>query len=107
MSWFKFFNPFEVPWWHKDEWVKVIDHQNCYEVAEKNDCPSWDLNFYFLNKYKNKNTCEERWRIQSTSDMFDKTIFIPPEEYVKKAGRGDGHYILMRDVDIYEGPKYE
>ena len=85
----------------KDEWYRLERSQNSYEVVAKNDCPSWDLEFWFLYKYKNKNTCEVRWKKRHRARMFDKTVFnTPPEEYI------DDDYVLIgKDIEIYEGPK--
>ena len=107
MSWLDIFNPFKKKWWRKDKWVQVKYHQNAYKVVKKHGCPSWDLDFYFLNKYKHKETCEERWKIVDREQFLDKTIFEHPEDYVKDLGRSDNHYILMDSVEIYDGPDYE
>ena len=107
MSWKNFFNPFKKTWWRKNEWVKVKGHQNAYKVVERHECPSWDLEFYFLSKYKHKETCEKRWRITGRWRMADKTIFKPPEEFVKDLGASENYYILMDNIEIYDGPDYE
>jgi hypothetical protein len=100
-------NPSKKAWYKKDEWYVKIRNQSAYKVAEKHDCPSWDLEFWFLKKYKNKETCEERWMKSSRSRMLDRTIFEEPEEWIKDKGKSESHYILFEEAAIYNGDKYE
>lgn len=103
-------NPFKTAWWRKDEWYRVVRSQNVYKVVEKNNCPSWELEFWFFEKYKNKHTCEERWRKKRKGGgILNKTIFKPPEAYIAELNEGkEGkHYRLQKNIDIYDGPKYE
>lgn len=107
MGWVDFFNPLKTKWWRKDEWILVNRNQNVYKLSQKYNCPSWDLEFYFCDKYKNKHTCETRWKKRRSASIFDETIFEQPEKWIRKQGKSDTHYVLMSEIELYDGPDYE
>jgi hypothetical protein len=100
-------NPSKTAWYRKDEWHLVNRNQNAYKIVEKHDCPSWDLEFWFLKRYKNKETCEERWVKGNKEGILSKTIFEPPEEWIKGRGKSENHFILFDEEMIYDGDKYD
>jgi len=90
-----YLNPFKKPWWRKEEWVNVKS-KGVYKVKEEHDCPSWDLEYYRVKIYKNKESCDVRIRAMREDELWDKTVFQKPEEI-----------FLLSHYDIYEGDKYE
>lgn len=99
-------NPNKTKWYRKDEWYRQKANQNVYEVVDVHDCKSWDLRFWFFDKYKHKDTCEERWRRRRRVTYFDTTIFETPEKWISKVGKNEDHYKLLKDIEVYDGPTW-
>lgn len=104
MSWFDYLNPFKKAWHRRDEWVRV-DVWTVSYTKEKHDCPSWDIGFCNLERYKHKEHCEERIKTGASLHIFDKTVFEDPTENDVKCCRSDVPHVSQ--FDVYKGGKYE
>lgn len=71
-------NWLERSWWKKEEWVRM-NREHTWRISDKNDCPSWDVESVTVIRYKNKNTCEERKRVNDRH-IISKTLFKHPTE---------------------------
>lgn len=99
-------------WYRREEWVEVESFYVC-ETLEKRECPSWEVGLCEAQKYKNKDSCEERWRLKAVDglmgDRIEKTVFDDPRENDVSFSWAD---VLVEhaenlNVDFYTGGKYE
>jgi len=96
-----FLNPLKRKWWKKDEWHVVDESIIGYEVVETYECPAWDAKRYVLSKYRNKNTCEIRYRKRKKPLKNPRTKTVWSEQTLEKLN------IIGEDIEVYDGGRYE